>query len=98
MTSKARAVPRSTDVVIAKVTKNQPCRLNGPWTGDHRQNVHRVLAAIGVLRPTLDVHPAHEIQPIAEDGLGGVPSGIGEIEVASARILALRGSFNRSTL
>jgi hypothetical protein len=35
------------DVVIAEVKKNQPCGLNGPWTSEERQNVHRVLAAIG---------------------------------------------------
>lgn len=37
------------DVVIAEVKTNQPCRLNGPWTRQDRQNVHRVLAAIGCL-------------------------------------------------
>ena len=34
------------DVVIAEVKTNQPCTLNGPWTREDRQNVHRVLAAI----------------------------------------------------
>ncbi len=37
------------DVVIAEVKTNQPCTLNGPWTLEDRQNVHRVLAAIGCL-------------------------------------------------
>jgi hypothetical protein len=37
------------DVVIAEVKRNQPCTLNGPWTRQDRQNVHRVLAAIGCL-------------------------------------------------
>lgn len=37
------------DVVIAEVKTNQPCTLNGPWTREDRQNVHRVLAAIGCL-------------------------------------------------
>ncbi len=39
------------DVVIAEVKTNQPCTLNGPWTREDRQNVHRVLAAIGCLPP-----------------------------------------------
>jgi hypothetical protein len=39
------------DVVIAEVKTNQPCTLNGPWTQQDRQNVHRVLAAIGCLPP-----------------------------------------------
>jgi hypothetical protein len=37
------------EVVIAEVKTNQPCTLNGPWTQYDRQNVHRVLAAIGCL-------------------------------------------------
>lgn len=39
------------DIVIAEVKSNQPCTLNGPWTQEDRQNVHRVLAAIGCLPP-----------------------------------------------
>lgn len=39
------------DVAIVEVKTNQPCTLNGPWTRQDRQNVHRVLAAIGCLRP-----------------------------------------------
>jgi hypothetical protein len=39
------------DVVIAEVKTNQPCIVNGPWTRKDRQNVHRVLAAIGCLPP-----------------------------------------------
>jgi hypothetical protein len=39
------------DIVIAEVKTNQPCALNGPWTRQDRQNVHRVLAAIGCLSP-----------------------------------------------
>ena len=39
------------DIVIAEVKINQPCALNGPWTRQDRQNVHRVLAAIGCLSP-----------------------------------------------
>lgn len=37
------------DIVIAEVKTNQPCTLNGPWKEQDRQNVHRVLAAIGCL-------------------------------------------------
>jgi hypothetical protein len=40
------------DVVIAEVKTNQPCTLNGPWTLQDRQNVHRVLAAIEAFRLT----------------------------------------------
>ena len=39
------------DFVVAEVKRNQPCTLNGPWTRQDRQNVHRVLAAIGCLPP-----------------------------------------------
>ncbi len=39
------------DVIIAEVKTSQPCTLNGPWTRRDRQNVHRVLAAIGCLPP-----------------------------------------------
>ena len=38
------------DVVIAEAKRNQPCSLNGPWTRKERQNVHRVLAALGCIR------------------------------------------------
>jgi hypothetical protein len=47
------------DVVIAEVKTNQFCALNGPWTARERENVHRVLAAIGcVQRNTIDVAAA----------------------------------------
>lgn len=42
--------PELIDIVIAEVKANQPCSLNGPWTRADRQNVNRVLAAIGCLR------------------------------------------------
>jgi hypothetical protein len=48
------------DVVIAEVKTNQPCTLNGPWTQEDRQNLHRVLAAIGCL-------PTHRIAEAAAD-------------------------------
>ena len=48
------------DVVIAEDKTNQPCTLNGPWTRQGRQNVHRVLAAIGCL-------PANRIELAAAD-------------------------------
>jgi hypothetical protein len=31
------------DIVIAEVKINQPCTLNGPWTRQDQQNVHRVM-------------------------------------------------------
>jgi hypothetical protein len=37
------------DVVVVEITRNKPCKLNGPWTLDDKQNVNRVLAAIGCL-------------------------------------------------
>ncbi len=48
------------EVVIVEVKTNQPCTLNGPWTQQERQNVHRVLAAIGCLSPD-------RIEPAAAD-------------------------------
>ena len=46
--------PEAIDVVIAEVKTNQPCALNGPWTAEESQNVHRVLAAIGCVPRELD--------------------------------------------
>jgi len=43
--------PDLIDIVIAEVKTSQPCTLNGPWTQQERQNIHRVLAAIGCLPP-----------------------------------------------
>jgi hypothetical protein len=48
------------DVLIVEVKRNQPCTLNGPWTQQDRQNVHRVLAAIGCL-------PSNRIEKAAAD-------------------------------
>jgi hypothetical protein len=48
------------DVVLEEVKTNQPCTLNGPWTRQDRQNVHRVLAAVGCL-------PADQIEEAAAD-------------------------------
>ena len=48
------------DIVIGEVKTNQPCTLNGPWTQQDRQNVHRVLAAIGCL-------PRNQIDSAAAD-------------------------------
>jgi hypothetical protein len=45
------------DVAIVEVKTNQPCTLNGPWKKRDRQNVHRVLAAIGCI-PHLEIEPA----------------------------------------
>jgi hypothetical protein len=38
------------DVVVAEV-KISRCALNGPWTNEAAQNIHRVLAAVGCLPP-----------------------------------------------
>ena len=44
------------DVAIVEVKTNDPCTLNGPWTAPERQNVNRVVAAIGcVPRGLIDV-------------------------------------------
>lgn len=48
------------DIVIAEVKTNQPCTLNGPWTRRDRQNIHRVIAAIGCL-------PHDQIDSAADD-------------------------------
>lgn len=37
------------EVVIAEVKRNEPCKLNGPWTDKSRKNIQRVLAAMGCL-------------------------------------------------
>ena len=48
------------DVIIAEVKRNEPCKLNGPWVEEERQNIHRVLAAVGCLRPEcIDVAAAN---------------------------------------
>lgn len=39
------------DVVIAEVKTNQPCTLNGPWTREDDQNVHRVWRRSAACRP-----------------------------------------------
>lgn len=38
------------DIVIAEI-KTGRCALNGPWSKEENQNIHRVLAAIGFLKP-----------------------------------------------
>jgi hypothetical protein len=38
-------------VIIAEVKKDR-CKLNGPWTRPHDQNMNRVLTAIGVIHPS----------------------------------------------
>lgn len=52
--------PDLIDAVIAEVKTNQPCTLNGPWTKQEHQNVHRALAAMGCI-------PADHIKQAAED-------------------------------
>jgi hypothetical protein len=46
-----------TDVVIVEVKSRQQCSLNGPWSTSERQNVQRVLFAIGCL-PVSEVEEA----------------------------------------
>ncbi|ARJ65166.1 hypothetical protein WV31_05580 [Magnetospirillum sp. ME-1] len=48
------------DIVIAEITVNRPCKLNGPWTKPERQNMHRVLAAVGCV-------PTDQIDGVAAD-------------------------------
>lgn len=60
---------QAVDFVIAEVKSNQPCTLNGPWTSQDKQNVHRVLAAIGCLPPNAigqaaaDIYKSGMFQP-----------------------------------
>lgn len=49
------------DVVMVEVKTNAPCKLNGPWTREDEQNVHRVIAAIGCLPPNSIEEAASEI-------------------------------------
>lgn len=49
------------DVVIAEIKTNEKCRLNGPWTEKDKQNVDRVLAAIGCLEEEQIATAASEI-------------------------------------
>lgn len=73
------------DVVIAEVKTNQPCTLNGPWTREDDQNVHRVLAAIGCL-------PPGHIEPAAADIYKG---GIHNSEMGlRVRLVAVGASRN----
>lgn len=53
--------PDMLDIVIVEVKTNQPCTLNGPWTRQDRQNVDRVLAAIGCLPPDQIEEAANDI-------------------------------------
>lgn len=48
------------DILIVEI-KASRCALNGPWTEDERENVHRVLAAIGCFPPHLIHEAAHAI-------------------------------------
>lgn len=73
------------DVIIAEVKTNQPCTLNGPWTREDHQNVHRVLAAIGCL-------PPHHIGQAAADIYG---TGIHKSEMG-LRVRLVAVGANRS--
>lgn len=43
-----RLVGDRADIIIAEI-KTGRCALNGPWTNEEHQNIHRVIAAIGSL-------------------------------------------------
>lgn len=58
--------PDLDNIVIVEVKTNQSCTLNGPWTKPERQNVHRVLAAIGCI-PTEEIE--HVATSIYHDGV-----------------------------
>jgi hypothetical protein len=49
------------DIILVEVKTNEPCKLNGPWTREDAQNVHRVIAAVGCLPPNRIEHAASEI-------------------------------------
>ncbi len=51
-----RLSPDRIDIVISEI-KTGRCALNGPWTDEERQNIHRVIAAIGSV-PTKIVEAA----------------------------------------
>lgn len=80
------------DVVIAEVKTNQPCTLNGPWTREDHQNVHRVLAAIGCFPRDQIAHAAADIY---EAGLhnSGQSVRVRLVAVGAIRNEELAGTF-----
>jgi hypothetical protein len=40
-------------LIIAEVKGNKTCNLNGPWVEPERENMHRVLSAIGLIPPSI---------------------------------------------
>src|SRR5262245_26085362 len=53
-----RLSPDLIEIVIAEIKTNEPCGLNGPWTNNDAENIHRVLAAIGCLRKDDEIRSA----------------------------------------
>lgn len=53
-------LPDRTDIVIAEI-KTGRCALNGPWTSEESQNIHRVLAAIGSLPTSIVADAANAL-------------------------------------
>lgn len=47
------------DVVIIEVKTNQPCTLNGPWSDQKKENLQRLLAAVGCF-------PMDQVQEVAQ--------------------------------
>lgn len=72
------------DFVIAEIKTSQPCSLNGPWTLADRQNVNRVLAAIGCV-------PADHIEHAAADVY---EAGIHSVNGVRVRLIAVGASLN----
>jgi hypothetical protein len=48
------------DVVIVEIKTNDACKLNGPWTESEKNNIHRILIAIGCI-------PENSIADVAAD-------------------------------
>lgn len=59
-----RLLADRTDIVIAEI-KTGRCALNGPWTSEESQNIHRVLAAIGSLPTTMVADAANALYSAA---------------------------------
>ncbi len=85
--------PSLIDVVIAEVKGNQPCSLNGPWTNKDRQNVHRVLAAIGCISPDQIEAAAADIYRTGIHQKSGFGLRIRLVAVGGARNEALASTY-----
>lgn len=47
--------PSKIQIMIVEVKTNQPCTLNGPWSASEKENVQRVLDAIGCLEDDVEL-------------------------------------------